>query len=132
MTLNASVEKVWKAWTAPELILKWFGSDPNGIGISANLDVRTKGKYEITFQDSDQTEHTCCGYYREVNKPNKLIFTWTWKSEPDVESLVILSLTPHGDRTHMQFDHHHVGTKSIHNYLSGWKGAFAKLEYLLK
>lgn len=128
VSFNAPIQNVWSAWTDPARVLRWFGSDPNGVGINAKLDVRKKGKFEITFQDSDHTEHTCSGHYQEISEPGKLIFTWKWKSEPDVESLVSVFLTPHGDRTQMQFEHEGVGTKSIHNYVSGWKGAFAKLE----
>lgn len=25
-TIHATVEKVWEAWTEPDIIMKWFGS----------------------------------------------------------------------------------------------------------
>jgi uncharacterized protein YndB with AHSA1/START domain len=41
-TINATVEKVWEAWTEPNIIMKWFGSDPKGEVLSAKLDCPAK------------------------------------------------------------------------------------------
>jgi uncharacterized protein YndB with AHSA1/START domain len=130
-SLPVPIERVWKAWTDPILILNWFGSDPNGTGVKAKMDVRPGGAYEITFANSDQAEHTCFGVYFEVSQFNKLSFSWTWKNEPNVESLVTVELTSGNDHTRMRFEHAHVGTESAHNYLAGWESTFAKLERLL-
>ena len=130
-TIHAPVEMVWKAWTDPDLILKWFGSDPQGWGFKAVLDPRPEGNFEISFCNSDGTEFTCHGRYAEVEKPKKLAFTWEWKNEPGVESFVTLLFSPENNHTRMQFEHAHVGTASAHNYLEGWKSTFAKLDRLL-
>jgi uncharacterized protein YndB with AHSA1/START domain len=95
------------------------------------MNVRPGGTYEISFRGSDRVEHTCFGMYTEVKRFRKLIFSWEWKSEPGVESLVTIELTPAGDHTLMQFEHSHVGIRSMHNYLTGWAAAFEKLIQLL-
>jgi uncharacterized protein YndB with AHSA1/START domain len=130
-TFKTPIEKVWNAWTDPALIMNWFGSDPKGKVLKANLDVRPGGTFEITFQDSDQTEHTCGGVYEEVRALSKLTFSWQWKSEPGVESFIILLLTPEGQSTRMQFEHKNLGTHSKHDYAIGWQNTFSKLERLL-
>jgi len=104
---NASVENVWRAWTDPNIILKWFGSDPKGKGLNAMLDVQKGGAFEITFQDSDKTEHTCSGVYGEVQKHSRLSFSWQWKSEPGVISIVTVALHEKSNSTHMLFTHSH-------------------------
>jgi uncharacterized protein YndB with AHSA1/START domain len=129
--LHAPVQAVWKAWTDPGLILKWFGSDPAGVGLSAHVDLRPGGKYEISFRSSDGSRHTCFGVYKEVVKFSRLIFSWEWKSEPGVESRVTVHLTPAGNNTMMNFEHAHVGNKSLHNYQAGWQDTFSKLQHLL-
>src|SRR5436190_22168825 len=101
---KTTIEKIWDAWTNPTLIMNWFGSDPKGKVLKAELDVRPGGNCEITFRDSDQTEHTCSGMYDEVRALSKLTFSWQWKSEPGVESFIILLLTPEGKSTRMQFE----------------------------
>jgi uncharacterized protein YndB with AHSA1/START domain len=130
-TIHASVEKVWEAWTEPGVIMKWFGSDPKGEVLSAKLDVRPGGRFEVAFKDSDQTEHSCSGIYNEIEKLNKLTFTWSWKSEPSVESFIVLLLTEEGKSTKMQFEHMNFGSGSKHNYIKGWQSTFLKLEHLL-
>jgi uncharacterized protein YndB with AHSA1/START domain len=129
--INASVENVWKAWTDPILILNWFGSDPNGKGLKAELDTRPGGSFEISFQDSDQTEHVCSGVYVDVKEFSKLTFTWIWKNEPGVESFVTVTLTPENNLTRMFFQHAHAGTASMHDYQKGWQATFQKLEQVL-
>ena len=125
---NASPEKVWQAWTDPAVILSWFGSDPHGRGISAEIDNRPGGSFQITFVDSDQTEHTCSGIYKNVTELQKLEFTWNWRSEPGVESYVTVILNPDGQKTKMIFIHSKLGTNSRHNYLDGWHTTFLKLK----
>jgi uncharacterized protein YndB with AHSA1/START domain len=95
------------------------------------MDVRPGGTFEISFRGSDYVEHTCFGMYTEVKEFRKLIFSWEWKSEPGVESLVIMELTPDGNDTFMQFEHAGVGNHSMHNYLAGWEMTFEKLKRLL-
>lgn len=131
IVISAPIQKVWAAWTDPAIVLTWFGSDPRGKGLKATLDVRPGGSFEVTFQDSDQTEHTCSGVYSIVREFTTLAFSWTWKNEPGVESLVTVLLIPEGDWTRMKFEHAHLGSESKHNYLSGWKSTFNKLERAL-
>jgi uncharacterized protein YndB with AHSA1/START domain len=127
-TIHAPLENVWRAWTEPSLVVKWFGSDPNGIVLSATLDVIPGGRFEVTFKDSDQTEHTCSGVYHEVKKPWKLTFTWHWKNEPGVETFIVLLLAENGKLTKMQFEHMNLGGGSKHDYVKGWRSTFLKLE----
>jgi uncharacterized protein YndB with AHSA1/START domain len=90
--IHAPTEAVWKAWTERSIILKWFGSDPNGKGLKAEMDVRPGGRFEVTFANANETEHTCFGIYHEVKKYSEPSFTWEWKNEPGVESFVIVKL----------------------------------------
>lgn len=128
---KSPIEKIWQAWTDPDLVLQWFGSDPDGCGINAKLDVQPGGNFEVTFQDADGTQHTCFGKYVEVSKPNKLSFTWAWKSELGFESVVTVLLTAREQTTHQHFEHAGLGNPSIHNYLKGWTTTFEKLGKLL-
>ena len=73
---NTSREKVWEAWTEPEFILQWFGSDPSGKGLKAKMNVEQSGSYEIAFKDGDGTEHTCMGKYLIIEKFRQLSFYW--------------------------------------------------------
>ena len=69
--------------------------------------------------------------YLIVEKFRQLSFTWEWKNEPGVESLVNILLDLTNDGTTMIFEHKNLGTASAHNYLAGWKETFLKLERVL-
>jgi uncharacterized protein YndB with AHSA1/START domain len=129
--IHASIEDVWNAWTEPQIVLKWFGSDPKGKGIKAAMDVRPGGSFEISFADSNGTGHTCFGFYKEVEKHNHLSFTWSWKNEPGVESFVTIFFIAANDNTQMQFQHANLGTASKHNYIAGWQTTFEKLDRIM-
>jgi uncharacterized protein YndB with AHSA1/START domain len=129
--LSAPVEQVWQAWTDVALLLQWVGSDPNGRGRSADLDLRPGGKYKVSFENGDGSGHTFSGVYKEVDAPRKLAFTWEWENEPGVESFVTVLLVPEGDRTRMYFEHARVGFASAHQYVEGWTSTFGKLERML-
>jgi uncharacterized protein YndB with AHSA1/START domain len=105
---NSPVQSVWDAWTEPAIIMRWFGSDPKGKVLKANLDLRPGGSFEISFQDGDQTEHTCLGVYSEIEKLSRLGFSWEWKSEPGVVSFVLITLTAGDNLTKMEFIHSRV------------------------
>ncbi|HKE95305.1 MAG TPA: SRPBCC domain-containing protein [Povalibacter sp.] len=128
---NASPEKVWRAWTEPAWVSRWFGSNAGGRVLDARLDVRPGGHFAVTFVDADGAEHTCSGDYIDVQPFDKLSFTWHWKSEPGVETLVTVAFRPEGTGTRMVFEHSRLFVASAHDYSSGWRGTFDKLARVL-
>ena len=125
---NVSTQDLWNAWTIPSFVTKWFGSDPGGTVLQAELDVKPGGKYTITFKDSNGTEHTCMGTYSKVHKFEALSFSWEWKSEPGHVSQVNIQFLPNNaNNTTMNFEHKDLNPQSLHGYKEGWKGTFEKL-----
>jgi len=129
---DAPVELVWQAWTTPELLMLWFGSDPNGTVQKARVDLKVGGTYEIDFKDSDLSAHSCHGMFIEIEQNRKLIFSWEWKSEPGHISQVEVNLFSVGDKTKMIFEHRDLNPDSLHNYEYGWNSGFNKIDNALK
>jgi len=128
-SFKASKEELWDAWTLPSFVKKWFGSDPSGSVLYADLDVRPGGKFTITFEDGDGTDHTCSGIYTKVTKFDTLSFGWEWKSEPGhVSNVNIQFLSDNGGVTTMKFEHTDLNPQSLHGYAEGWKSTFDKLK----
>ena len=71
---QASRQRVYRAWTEPELIKQWFSPAPWKT-IAAEMDVRSGGSSCITMQGPDGTKMPCPGVYLEVVKNEKLVFT---------------------------------------------------------
>ena len=125
---RAPRDVVWSAWTDPELVGRWWGSDPDGVVTAATLDVRVGGRFAVSFQDSSGDEHTSEGTYLHVEAPTALGFTWSWVSEPGNTSRVSVSLSADGSDTEMRFVHSELRGTSDHDYAEGWRRTFAKLD----
>jgi len=128
--LNAAPEKVYAAWTDPKQIVKWFGPD-NGAVLQADLDVRPGGRYTIVFHSEDGEEHHVSGVYKEVSPPEKIAFTWAWRSTPERESFVTVTIKPDGEGSILTLHHekfYDEAARDRHHY--GWSGSLRKLERL--
>jgi uncharacterized protein YndB with AHSA1/START domain len=126
-------EKVWRAWTDPQALSRWFGPGNTECVLRAEMDVRPGGRYAIAFRTTDGEEHGVSGIYQEVTPPSRLSFTWAWKSTPERESIVTIELrrTPDGG-TQLDFRHERFFDRAARdNHERGWGGTFQKLERFL-
>lgn len=125
--------KIWRAWTDPAIAKLWFGSDPNGKGLDAKMDVRVNGSFSVTFSNSDGTKFTALGIYKEINELNRLVFTWGWANQPEVDELITLDFLPDEHGTQMTFEQSNIDpSTTLHNYAEGWRSTFQKLEKALE
>lgn len=130
----APPEKVWRAWTDPQVLKRWWAPSA-GQGVSlAELDVRVGGRYRICFGGADGNEHECAGVYQEVAKPKKLVFTWSWpRTTPDRISLVTILFNAKGGGTELVFKHERFADEAARdNHKRGWTGLLEKLDEYLK
>jgi uncharacterized protein YndB with AHSA1/START domain len=79
---NAPRERVFAAYTDPELIPEWWG--PRGITtIVEEMDVRPGGRWRILSRNEDGTEVPAFhGTYREVTPPERIVQTFEWEGMP--------------------------------------------------
>ena len=128
---DAEIALVWKAWTEPNLIKRWFGSDPNGTVEEVEIDLRIGGSYKITFKDSDQSVHTCKGKFLSIMEHKLLKYSWEWESEPGHISELTISFYALGGKTKVVLEHKHLNRASRHAYAEGWSGGLDKIERTL-
>jgi uncharacterized protein YndB with AHSA1/START domain len=73
-SFDAPRELVWKLWTEPEHIAKWWG--PAGFtNTIRKMDVRPGGTWEFVMHGPDGTDYQNKIVYREVVKPERLSYT---------------------------------------------------------
>ncbi len=85
---DASIEKVWDAWTDPQQLVKWQHS-PSGDSRTASVDLKEGGEWRIVMVDKNHGEGEegeyhdipAGGKYIEIDKPNKLVFSWLWEGQ---------------------------------------------------
>jgi uncharacterized protein YndB with AHSA1/START domain len=122
-------EKVWRAWTDPQALKRWFGPGGPQPVSAAELDLRVGGRLRIAFGGSDGNEHEAQGVYREIVPNRKLVFTWTWpRTTPERESLVTITLTRVGSGTEFVFRHERFFDEEARDgHRRGWSETFEKL-----
>ena len=127
-TLRSAPDRVWRAWTDPEAMKRWFApSDAFTVPV-VEADVRLGGRYRIVMKSPDGEERDVRGVYREIVPNEKLVFTWAWQSTPERESLVTLRLRPAGSGTELTLTHEQLhDTESLDVHRRGWVGVIGQL-----
>ena len=81
-TYDAPAEDVFDAWTNPEVLRRWWAVNAAGITPIAEVDLRVGGRYRISMEDPESgKKYTAGGEYREVSRPNRLVYSWQWEQE---------------------------------------------------
>jgi len=79
-TFNAPRDLVWKAFTDPTLVPRWWG--PHGTTTKvAEMDVRPGGAWRYVSSAADRDDVTFYGEYLEVDPPKG--FKWTFMFDVD-------------------------------------------------
>ncbi len=101
-TFDAPPEKVYRAWTEPELLKRWFAPRPVATPV-AELDVRPGGASRIVMRGPDGQEYPCPGVYLEVVENRRLVmtdaFTTAWQPSAKPFMTTILTFEDDGGRT---------------------------------
>jgi uncharacterized protein YndB with AHSA1/START domain len=127
---DAPRERVWREWTEPECFADWFGGVESEVPVSTvSMDVRPGGSWRLTMFAARGEIHWN-GEYREVEEPERLVFTVTDEPGADVYELVTVVLTDLGDgRTEMHFEQS-GGSLSPEEYEragQGWSSFFDRI-----
>ncbi|MGB0944477.1 MAG: SRPBCC family protein [Marinomonas sp.] len=124
---NASVETLFNAWTTPEVISQWFA--PGNMTVpEASVDFKVGGAYRFVMQNQEGEQFIVGGEYKEIAKPEKLVFSWQWESSPHTTTVTVLftALTDNKSKLeliHTEFQEQEYCDK--HN--EGWLGCLANL-----
>lgn len=129
--LDAPPEVVFKAWTDPEQVVKWWG--PKGFTVPfCEMDVRVGGAWRMCMRSAEGVDYWHHGTFREVVKPRRLVFTHWWEEENTYETLITVTFDDQGGKTKMAFEHgvfKSVETRDSH--AEGWSECFDNLAALV-
>lgn len=126
--LPASRERVFEAWTRPELMARWLfpGSDWT---VTVSSDLRVGGRYELLMRDGTGNEHLQFGEYRKIVPVSHLVFTWSCPELSVVDSLVTVDLVDRGERTELSLRHELPPDPKVRRgHEEGWTGCLGNLE----
>jgi len=128
--VRAPRERVFRAWTTPELLKKWWGPGPVTCP-EAHIDLREGGRYSIANQELDGSITWISGEFQRVRVPEQLVYTWSASIVPG-ETLVTLEFLEHPEGTEIRLTHERFANAEVRDmHLGGWIGCLDKLEQLL-
>ncbi|MGD9988545.1 SRPBCC family protein [Pseudonocardia sp.] len=89
---------VWKAYTTPELIKRWWAGERGEVTL-AEVDLRVGGKWRYVLVANGDFEAGFHGEYREIETGEKLVMTEVFEGMPDGEALDTVTFTEVDSRT---------------------------------
>ena len=129
---DAPRERLWSEWTEPEAFADWFGGAECEVPLSSvSMDVRPGGAWRLTmYAPPDRREIHWWGEYREVEEPERLVFTVSDQPAQDRYELVTVVFTDLGDgRTEMVFEQRgRMGPEHYEATKAGWGGFFDRMD----
>lgn len=91
---SAPAQLVFAAWTEPEHLRRWRG--PRGFElVTCEVDLRVGGGYRFVHRAPDGSRHVFCGQYLEIQRPTRLVSTFSYEAAPETEALDEVTFDEH-------------------------------------
>ena len=127
---DAPVRLVYKMWTEPEHIARWWGCSGSTV-TRFTRDLRVGGDYFVEMHLSDGSLHRITGVYREIEEDSRLCFTWGWLDDDGqrgYETLVTVTFAERGQATEVTLRHEVFdSTETRDDHGEGWGFSFDRL-----
>jgi uncharacterized protein YndB with AHSA1/START domain len=120
-------ERVYRAWTEPEVLKEWFAPSADWKVPVVEIDPREGGRYRIVMIAPNGDEHEGRGEYREVSPPTKLVFTWTWDFTEGRESTVSVEFRATDGGTTLHLTHERLAPERREAHSEGWTKSLERL-----
>jgi uncharacterized protein YndB with AHSA1/START domain len=127
---DAPREFVFKAWTQPEHLARWWG--PRGYSLpSCQIAARPGGSYRFQMRSPEGDLHWWHGVVREI-EPERIVWTCSINNTDgrsiSAETILTVSLEEYAGKTRLtlpQASFESIGVRDAHS--NGWSDAFGRL-----
>ncbi len=133
-TFKASVERVFDAWTSEEVLRRWFHGQRSWETPEAEVDLRVGGTVRIRMSDPESDREAIgSGVYKEIDRPTRLAFSWSWADDAEREMLIEVDFEElDSGETVVRFTHSNLwDEEAVRSHEDGWGKAFDNLERVL-
>jgi uncharacterized protein YndB with AHSA1/START domain len=131
-TFAAPAEEVFDAWTSPEVMRRWFHCEPDWDTPVAEVDLRVGGKTRVVMRRPGGTEVEAQGEFTLIDRPQRLVMTWTFDDDPSNEQLIELSFSESEGSTTVLLVNSRISTDERRGeQAKGWQGCLDELDRLL-
>lgn len=127
--IRAPRERVCDAFLSASELRLWMC--PRGMTVAeASADPRVGGRWGIAMQARDGSRFVVGGEYREVARPERLVFTWQWEGGPmpGLQTLVEVTFTAQEGGTLVRMRHSGFPAAAAREgHAQGWNATLNKL-----
>ena len=113
---------VWKAWTTPELVKRWWHANRGEMTV-CEIDLRVGGTWRYVSVTPDGLEVAFHGQYREIVPNERLVSTEVYEDIPDADehaAMDILTLTEVDGRTTLTVLVEHPTKEGRDAHINSW------------
>jgi len=131
---NASVSRLFEAWTNTNDIQRWFGADEGGPE-HAVIDLKVGGRWQFAFAEKEGKQNILSGRYLEIETDKKLVFSWihtlvlpSGDTEVSPESRVSISFESQDNGSSLKLVHASISSDSARSNIGGgWSQSLIRL-----
>lgn len=118
-TFNAPRDLVFKAWTQPQQVMRWWG--PKGFTTPiCRIELRLGGVFRTCMRSPDGKDFWSQGAYHEIDEPNRIVFSDAFADDQGntvsprrygmsddwpTETIVTVSFSEHAGKTRLTLQH---------------------------
>ncbi len=126
-----SPERVFDAWLDAAVASRWLFCTPQGRNVRCEIDARPGGGFLITDRRAgDDVDHR--GRYVEIDRPGRLVFTFSVPKYSNEASTVSVLIAPAGEDCELTLVNHDVPVEWAASSEQGWRDLLARLESILQ
>jgi len=128
--IAATAEELFDAWLDEESLTAWMRPGTTR-ETRAEVEPRVGGGFRIVMIDADDDDYVHIGTYREIDRPRRLVFTWSSKATHHRDSIVTVTFEPTAGSTVVEI--HQVGLPDQDaqtGHTEGWSDALRVLAQL--
>jgi uncharacterized protein YndB with AHSA1/START domain len=131
-SFQATAEEVFDAWTSPEVMRRWLHCGADWDTPVAEVDLRLGGAVRIVMRRPDGRQAGAHGEYMVIDRPHRLVMTWTFDDEPTNQQMIELTFAESGGSTTVVLTNRDISTDERRDAQDeGWRGCLDQLERLL-
>lgn len=113
----ATPDRLFRAWTEPSQLRRWFGVDPDQLA-EIEIDLVPGGRWRFTTQSKEGAVEYLEGEYLKIEPARLLVFTWMHRTTDDngqfvttPQSKVSIDFEPQGHATRMRLVHAEIASE---------------------
>ncbi len=126
--INAPIDKVFDAWLDPQLLSRFMLPMPGMPQPKTEVDGREGGRFTI-YMDIGEKIIPHSGTYLELDRPNRLIFSWESPFSTDGSTVTLEFTVQDKVKTRLELTHvRFIDEETRDNHEIGWSNILAALD----